>query len=419
MRILAVSDLYPPLALGGYEVAAAEVVTALRARGHEVHVLATDVRADEAPEEEAGVARRLRSRLTNHRRRGELIRQAWWERLDERVARDVLRRVRPDVVFVWNVGGVSHRSLALLMNGATPSVVFVFGDWPLRKYKAPHQLDYFTSFFAPRSESGARRLARAMLSLAPRLAGISTRAEPLRFDHFQFGSRFMQERFHEGGLHARVSERLIHYGLFGVFAEAAREPPPPASPGHELRLLFVGRLWEAKGAHTVIEALPVLRQSSCQVQLTVVGPREHPDYAERLEQRARELGVASEVRFAGPIPREGLLEVYRAHDVLVFPSLYDEPFGIVQLEAMAAGCVVVGTGTGGSAEILDPEHNALLFRPGDARALAEQLTRLVTTPGLATKLREGGKETVRSRFLNQRMVDEIEDHLLDITIRSR
>ena len=104
-------------------------------------------------------------------------------------------------------------------------------------------------------------------------------------------------------------------------------------------------------------------------------------------------------------------------DQFPFRYLAEQLIGIVQLEAMAAGCVVVGTGTGGSAEILDPEHNALQFRPGDARALAEQLTRLVTTRGLAAKLREGGKETVRSRFLNQRMVDEIEDHLLDITSR--
>ncbi len=54
-----------------------------------------------------------------------------------------------------------------------------------------------------------------------------------------------------------------------------------------------------------------------------------------------------------------------------------------------------------------------------SQALAEQLTRLVTTPGLATKLREAGKETVSSRFLSQRMVDEIEDYLVDVTITSR
>ncbi len=68
---------------------------------------------------------------------------------------------------------------------------------------------------------------------------------------------------------------------------------------------------------------------------------------------------------------------------------------------------------------VDPPAFTYKGRLSFSQALAEQLTRLVTTPGLATKLREGGKKTVRSRFLSQRMVDEIEDHLLDVTITSR
>jgi len=148
--------------------------------------------------------------------------------------------------------------------------------------------------------------------------------------------------------------------------------------------------------------------------LTVAGPAEHADYAAALRRRAGELGIASRVRWAGAVARAELLPLYRRHDVLVFPSIYPEPFGIVQLEAMAAGCVVVGTGTGGSTEILERGKNALVFAAGDPADLAAQLSRLAAEPPLADRLREGGKRTVRERFLGARMVDEIEAHLGEI-----
>jgi glycosyltransferase involved in cell wall biosynthesis len=85
---------------------------------------------------------------------------------------------------------------------------------------------------------------------------------------------------------------------------------------------------------------------------------------------------------------------------------------------MAAGCAVVGTATGGSAEILERDRNALVYRPGDAEDLAAQLSRLLADPQLANRLCAGGKHTVRSRFLGTRMVDEIEAHLAEIVRRA-
>ena len=409
MRILVLSDLYPPASLGGYEVAAAEVVEALRARGHDVWVVATDAPGP-AGAPDPRLSRALRSRTgvgVGWRLLGEEARR----QRDDRAAVDrALAAARPEVVFLWNVGGVSHQVLARLMNGPMPTAIYVFGDWPLRKFRAPQDLDPWAAVFAPRPEAAWRKAARAALSALARLRGVGTHAAPLRFDHLEYGSRFMMESMSGAGFRARGSERLLYYGLFGEYARAVAEAAPPREAGRAL--LFVGRLWEAKGLHTVIEALGILRRRGDErATLTVAGPEEHPDYAAALRRRAEELGVAGRVRWAGAVPRERLLPLYRSHDVLVFPSIYQEPFGIVQLEAMAAGCVVVGTGTGGSAEILEPDANALVYRAGDAPQLAERLTRLFAEPALCARLRDGGRRTVRTRFLGSRMVDEIETHL--------
>ncbi|HXY20217.1 MAG TPA: glycosyltransferase family 4 protein, partial [Gemmatimonadales bacterium] len=411
MRILVLSDLYPPVSLGGYEVAAREIAEALAERGHDVWVLTSEAGAarvagdPRAAPAERRVARSLRSRVGTRPGplgfAGEARRQA----ADRAALESLLVEARPDVVFLWNTGGVSHQVLVRLMNGAVPTVIYVFGDWPLRKFRRPDDLDPWAGLFSRRPEAAWRRAARSALAGLARLRGVATRAAPLRFDHLEYGSRFMMDLLHRGGFVAGGSERLVYYGLFGEYARAAAEPVARRGEGGP-NLLFVGRLWEAKGVHTVVEALGMLaRRGESAPCLTIAGPVEHPDYAAGLRRRCAELGLDPRVRWAGPVERQELLPLYRRHDVLVFPSIYPEPFGIVQLEAMAAGCAVVGTGTGGSGEILEAERNALLFRPDDPADLAARLERLLAEPALADRLREGGKRTVRERFLGTRMVD--------------
>src|SRR5205085_7979090 len=119
-------------------------------------------------------------------------------------------------------------------------------------------------------------------------------------------------------------------------------------------------------------------------QLTIVGG---PDYDRRIHRLVSSLGLESHVRFTGLIPREQLPAICRQHYVLLFPSVWDEPFSITLLEAMSCGLAVVGTNTGGSPEILEDEVNALIFPKEDAEACAQQLVRLITAPPLFESLR--------------------------------
>ncbi|HVO35789.1 MAG TPA: glycosyltransferase family 4 protein [Gemmatimonadales bacterium] len=411
MRILFLSDLYPPASLGGYEVAASEVAEALRSRGHDVWVLTTDALGGAHIAPEPRVRRSLRSRRGTEPSFLRLSDEARRQRDDRAAIDGLLAEARPEVVFLWNIGGVSHQVLVRLMNRPLPTVIYVFGDWPLRKFLMPSDLDPWAGVFAPRPEPAWRRAARAAFAAAARLQGVATEAAPLRFDHLEYGSRFMMNLLHRSGFQTRGSERVIYYGLFGEFARAAAEPPAPRDPVSR-ELLFVGRIWEAKGLHTLVEALGILRgRGESPPRLTIAGPEEHREYAAQLRARCEALGLANRIRWAGALPRDALLPLYEKHGILVFPSVYAEPFGIVQLEAMAAGCAVVGTATGGSAEILERDRNALVFKPDDAVDLAAHLSRLFADPALVQRLRLAGKETVRSRFLGTRMVDEIEEHL--------
>jgi glycosyltransferase involved in cell wall biosynthesis len=156
------------------------------------------------------------------------------------------------------------------------------------------------------------------------------------------------------------------------------------------RLLYVGRIDRRKGIETVIRALVELPPAA---RLDIDGRGGAAERA-RLEEIATELGVAERVRFTESA-RAALPELYRTADVVVFPPIWDEPFGLVPLEAMACGTPVVATGTGGSAEFLRDGHNCLLFPKGDHAALAAALRRLADDRSLRDRLVAGGARTAR------------------------
>ncbi len=144
-----------------------------------------------------------------------------------------------------------------------------------------------------------------------------------------------------------------------------------------LDLLFVGRLVSEKGVDLLFEALTLLRERGREPGLTVVGegPEEQP-----LRVLAEHLGLAGQVCWQGPLRGERLVVEMNRHSILVVPSFFGEPFGIVALEGIACGCVVVGSSGGGLRDAIGP--CGLTFPNGNAMALADELERALTDEGL-------------------------------------
>jgi glycogen(starch) synthase len=151
---------------------------------------------------------------------------------------------------------------------------------------------------------------------------------------------------------------------------------------HGPLILFAGRLEYEKGVQTVLEALPSIERQVPGVGLIVAGAG---TYRASLEQRARDIGLDGQVRFAGFVEEPDLRSLYRTADLVVVPSLY-EPFGLVALEAMASGAPVVAADTGGLREIVEHGATGLRFRPDDPSALADAAVRVLTERDLARRL---------------------------------
>lgn len=140
-------------------------------------------------------------------------------------------------------------------------------------------------------------------------------------------------------------------------------------------LLFVGRLVAEKGLDLLIDSLAQLRSRGLQPRLTIVGSGPELTAMQKLSEN---LGLRDQVNFAGPKLGAELVEIFRQHKILVVPSRYDEPFGVVALEGIACGCVVVGSSGGGLPEAIGP--CGVTFPNGDAERLAGAIEELLRTP---------------------------------------
>ncbi|MEO8440386.1 MAG: glycosyltransferase family 4 protein [Spartobacteria bacterium] len=147
------------------------------------------------------------------------------------------------------------------------------------------------------------------------------------------------------------------------------------SEGRAGELIFVGRLVAEKGVDLLLHALGRLRGSGLSPSLKVVGAGPELSTLQRL---AADLGLVNQVVFAGPRRGEELVRLLRQHRVLVVPSRYDEPFGVVALEGIACGCVAVGSAGGGLPEAIGPCGPT--FPNGDLDGLVEALESLLRRP---------------------------------------
>ena len=147
------------------------------------------------------------------------------------------------------------------------------------------------------------------------------------------------------------------------------------------------------------------------LSLTIVG-RGDEGYTSRLRDLARR-GPAR-VRLLGARPHREVPAIYRRHDVLLFPSIWFEPFGLTHLEAMASGLPVISTGHGGQGEVLEDGKTALLVPAADGDAMSVALERLVARPAEARRLAEQGHELVRDHLNLEAYVDRLEDWLCGI-----
>jgi glycosyltransferase involved in cell wall biosynthesis len=362
--------MYPPHSEGGYELAWQSNVHWLRNRGHVVRVLACDHRvADPDGPEDRDVHRELRWYWRDYRfppvGRLERLRI---ERRNAAVLRRHLDDLRPQLVAWWSMGGMSLALIERVRRSGLPAIGFVGDDWMV---------------YGPLVDAWYRgcRARPRLGAVAGALARLPSRVDLGAAAHWHFGSRHTWDQALAAGW-ALPSAELTAAGVdTGLF-----RPQPRADWGW--RLLYVGRIDPRKGIDTAIGALAELPEAT----LEIAG-RGDPGHEDELRALAQRLGVSDRIDWRGHVARRRLPGRYADIDAVLFPVGWEEPWGLVPLEAMATGRPVLATGRGGSGEYLRDGENCLIVPRGDPGALAAGVRHLAEDAVLRARLRDRGFET--------------------------
>jgi glycosyltransferase involved in cell wall biosynthesis len=402
MKILALTNLYPPHYLGGYELICHAVVHALRARGHTVQILASNHRVENPKgAEDPHIERSLLVHgFYGHPWRG--IRSlAKVELENNRILKSAVERFQPDLIYVWNMGGISKSLLTTLDRLGLPVAFYLSDHWIARGLAADVWMNWWNS-----AGSTAKKMARTGLTAIGARAWLdrqapTTKAADLKFRRIYFCSKALRKLTASAGfdvMHGAVIYCPVDTQKFTGVARGAGQPCR--------KLLWVGRLAEDKGIFTALRAMKALPPGT-DVHLNVFGGGDAP-YVQQLKDFvvAHNLPVSFQRASMDEMPR-----VYREHDALVFTSEWAEPFALTPLEAMASGLPVIGTTTGGSRELFRDRDNALTYNAGQPDELAERIVRLTGDAELRARMAATGQAEVRANYDEPHIVDQIEAYL--------
>lgn len=434
MRILLLSNLYPPFVEGGAEILAGDIAAGLERLGHEVIVLTSSYGLSK-PQHDGKIWRSLQPAPPVYFDR----QRSFWSQLNQpfnyyrryhnaanaRTLRQVVAATTPDMLYIWEITGIGVNSLLKVLPDLNIPIVFHLGSYWLLYARSPQ---------TEQSRLRLRWLKQRLIGTVPELTWTSLIAV----------SATVKQEYVRSGFDPKRIE-VIYNGIDPRFLTLPRSA---SNEEEAFQLLFVGRIRVEKGILVLLKALDLLihemnspdmlsaKQADSHYTATSITHEMHDSvmlseakhldspplhlhifgdgdetYVSELKIFLHEKGLTEIVTFHGKVPQDELIQHYDRCDLMLVPSLWQEPFGLVVAEAMARGLPVIASNVGGPAEILTHEINGLLVEAGNERALASAINQLIKDPEKRKRFGQTARSTVQQRFVIEENASRVEQHL--------
>ena len=408
MKIAIISNFYPPYYIGGYELFCQKVAEGLRRKGHQVFV-ATSYYGLKKPKIEDNIWRIFGPPILLHSAATfrdflytivDFLRRCFFELRDSKKCAEFLSSINPDVIYLWNTKKIALSILEVCSKSRLPIFYYVFDH---HLVEPGRWLNFWTK----------NNLIIRFLANCLNVAGIRTKPVQLKITSLHFATHFLKKATEHRSIKGAkiISSKVIYCGL-----ETDKFPFCQENFNFPNQILFVGQIVRHKGVHTAIEAMDILinKKNRKEFNLAIIGPIVDKSYYLFLQKLIKKNNLVNKVKFVGQVEHKEMTNIYRNHGLLIFPSIWDEPFGITILEAMASGLVVIATGTGGSAEIVKDGKNALIFPKENAKKCAECIL-MAQNPELRYQLRQQARKDVENYFNFSKTINQINQDLQQIT----
>ena len=358
MRILTVTNYYPPHFIGGYEIACQETMDFLKKQGHEVVVVTSDYQTPDTKED--GILRDMH--ITNYNKTS-LLHKKLDEYHNYRVLMDAIKTIKPDLVYFWSLRGIGLSVIEAAQKQNIPKV-FEIGDfWMYGYMQKGSKLKQKINSFIPFSNN-------QNIQITPTIC-VS-----------EWVAKEMQEIYKSDETH--------------IYPNATSIPKKKICKNiQKIRFIFAGRIDEEKGLDLAIEALNKfsIKHPASSFDFDIYGSGEQ-SYVDKCKALAKP--IASMVNFKGKV--ESREEIYANASALLMPTRMREPFGLVIIEAMAYGCAVIATDAYGPAEIIDHGENGLLFEMKNPDDLLAQIEEIYFNSEYLDRLQENGYQHVLQNY---------------------
>jgi glycosyltransferase involved in cell wall biosynthesis len=414
MKILFLSDDFPPKSFGGAGIITADLAVGIRDAGHEVYVITTVQNKNHNPgwRDYSGVKvydlyvdyyQKLSTYISLYNPRAFIT------------VEQLIREIRPDVIHAHNIHNylsyyclkISKKYTDKLFLTTHDAMAFNYGKlinyYDKKDISVQTKFNYKVGFIqnlvtAKKRYNPVRNiLIRYWLNKYPKkIFSISNR---------------LKEALNQNGIN---NVETIHYGIdideWSVDDSEKREFANALGLSECKVILFGGRLSEAKGGKIMIDVLKMLVSADPTIKLLIVGTPN--DYAKYLLCYSREIGVEKNIVFTGWLSRAEMKKAYSVSNLCVTPSVYFDAFNLFNIEAGASGLPVVGTCFGGTPEIVINNVTGLIVNPHNRKEFCTAILSIIKDKDYAKRLGEAGRKRVKELFSLERYVEDTLDSYL-------
>jgi glycosyltransferase involved in cell wall biosynthesis len=396
MKILVISNYYPPYHKTGYDLGCGDIVQELIDRQHQVKVLTSvnGITSDHA-DNDGRVHRKL---LIDDEKRLDWKAVFLKEFINQTYFKKLCADFEPEIVLFFDLSFISFSLFSLAQDMGLASCSYYANNWFITPEK-----DQWHKLW-PKDAQGFKVLRfltdRFDLALP----------QPFTPPAYSiFSSHFLKNvalDLKRTSSETSVLPLGIELDLFPYKREKTEK-------SH--RLLYVGKIHPDKGVDDVVKALHILHHEHGyeSLSLTIAGDEStSPDYAAYLRGLSEKLGLLNKVRFSGFIPQEQVLDLYHSCDILISPSHLDDSSNRTLLEAMSAGIPIVSSSTESKMEIIEDRFSGLIYPKENPSLCAEKVQCFLENHELMESTRRNARSSVERQFQIERCVDSLENILL-------
>lgn len=401
MKLLVITDSYPPHHSGGYELRAREILDGLDHRNHEILVLTSKCprQSCDLHRGEKNIFRKLHADKPTKRLMGRI----YSEYLDIKFIHDAIHTFRPDLIYLFHVINLTRTIYPYLADRNIPIVFDEGGKGYL--YSSLHRGPWY-SFIDHKSGSKIKNRVKPIF-----VRVISLLSKDLLKQHWiwpaniqvYFNSHLNRQNARNAGLAVEECP-VIHSGI----DEKLFEYQPREKMGKPIQILVPGRIESRKSQMDAIALLAELLRANIDARLIIVGTNNSNSYLQEIMKKIDSLGLEGKVEVLPMVEHQTLVRFYQESDICFFTSRAQTGLSRVPLEAMACGCLLFTYGDEGSNEIVEDKETGFIVPRGNVAQMVETIRDLCNDHEKYRRMIRNARKSVEENHTMDMYIDTIE-----------